>query len=51
MALEWIVEVRLINPNGDVVGTWQKALDQLSANELYQELMAQLRKKYPNARP
>jgi hypothetical protein len=47
--MDWIVEVRLIKPNGELAYTpWQKALDQISANELYQKLVTDLRKKYPN---
>jgi hypothetical protein len=45
MATDWTVEIRLIKPDRSEAGAWRKALDQLSANELYQELLAQLKAK------
>jgi hypothetical protein len=51
MATDWTVEIRLIKPDRSEASAWRKALDQLSANELYQELLAQLRRKFPDARP
>ncbi len=51
--MDWKVEVRLIKADGKVAEghTWQKALDQISANALYNELVAELRKKYPSTQP
>jgi hypothetical protein len=47
--MDWIVEVRLLKPNGEVADSriWRKALDQLSANALYNELVSECKKKYP----
>jgi hypothetical protein len=48
--MDWKVELRLIKPNGEVE-MWQTTLDQLGANELYRNLVADLRKKYPKTNP
>ena len=45
--MDWRVELRLINPNGEIE-VWQKRVDQLTANELYGNLVADLRRKYPD---
>lgn len=52
-AMNWIVEVRLIKPDGEVADShiWRKALDQLAANALYQKLVAELKEEYPNTQP
>jgi hypothetical protein len=44
--MHWKVEVRLVKPDGEVE-VWQTTLEQLSANELYRNLVADLSKKYP----
>jgi len=48
--MDWKVELRLIKSNGEVE-IWQTTLDQLGANELYRNLVADLRKKYPKTNP
>ena len=42
---DWKVELRLIKSSGEAE-VWQTTLDQLAANELYRNLVADLSKKY-----
>lgn len=49
--MDWKVELRLIKSNGEEVGVWQTTLDQLAANELYRNLVADLSRKYPKTNP
>jgi hypothetical protein len=49
--MDWKVELRLIKPNGEVEIWQQTTLDQLRANELYRNLVADLREKYPKTNP
>ena len=48
--MDWKVELRLIKPTGQVE-IWQTTLDQLAANELYRNLVADLSKKYRKTNP
>jgi hypothetical protein len=47
----WIVELRLLDPNGDAVKTWKKDLDQIDANKLYTDEIEALRLRYPDTKP
>jgi hypothetical protein len=48
--MDWKVEIRLMKPNGEVE-VWQTTLDQLAANALCRNLVADLSRRYPKTNP